>query len=72
MIDPGTGYGNERYSASQMLALQTSSPTNNGASSGAYAAGTVMDAWANRTVTKIGPMNGRYDPELAAIFGEEI
>lgn len=72
MQDPGTGFGNEKYTAGQMLRMQTSSPTNNGASSGSYAAGTVMDAWTNRTVTKIGPMNGRYDPELAAVFGEEI
>jgi hypothetical protein len=72
VIDPGTGYGNEKYEASYMLKMQTSEPSNSGASSGAYAAGSIMDAWANRTVTAIGPMNGRYDPELAAVFGEEI
>jgi len=72
MLDPGTGSGSEKYEASYMLSMQTSSPNNGGASSGNYKAGSLMDAWANRTVVDIGPCTGRYDPELAAVFGEEI
>jgi len=78
MLDPGPsgggGWDGVVYDDTFFVNTKTSlADDDGGVSGGSYSAsGGLIAAYVNNAVTDIGPCNGKYDPELSAIFGEEI